>query len=110
MTDEQFDALLASALAPPERPGDRRFVARVQARIELEDRLDAQRRLLVGGLVKQILALLAIAAGAVWLGRAASVANFFAQSPATGLAVLLTIFAFLALVVVPRGAGPALRV
>jgi hypothetical protein len=93
---DPFDRLLSEALAPSDRPPDRAFVIRVQARIALEERLEAQRRSLASGLAKQLLALGAVAAGFWLLGRSAPVASWFAESPAVGLAVLLTAFGFLA--------------
>jgi hypothetical protein len=92
---ERFDEFLAAALAPAERQGDRKFVARVQAAIALEERLAAQRRSLLTELAQQ---LVAVAAGGVavwWIGRAEPVASHFAQSPALCLAILLTGFGLL---------------
>lgn len=101
MADE-FDRLLKSALQPPEGLPDRQFVARVQARIALEEQLSSERRLVVGGLIKQLLALAAVAAAIWWVGRAAPVASSFAESPALGLAILLIAFLFLTVVVSAR--------
>ena len=94
MADE-FDRFLAAALAPEERAPDRRFVARVQAAILLEERLAAQRSSVLRGLATQLVALAAVAAALWWLGRAAPVAGWFGESPALGLGVLLTGFACL---------------
>lgn len=91
MADE-FDRFLASALAPQERMPDRDFAARVQAAIMLEEQLGAQRSSVMRGFVTQLVALAAVAA-ALWLiGGAAPLANWFADSPALGLAILLTGF------------------
>ena len=38
--DEAFDAMLGAVLAPPERPGDRAFLVRVEHRIDAEGRVD----------------------------------------------------------------------
>jgi hypothetical protein len=94
MADE-FDRFLAAALAPEERTPDRRFVARVQSAILLEERLAAQRSSVVRDLVRQLVALAAVAAALWWLGRAAPVASWFGESPALGLGILLTGFACL---------------
>jgi hypothetical protein len=91
---DAFDSLLTVALQPPERAPDRHFVARVQARIALEDRFSQQRRAAIGAFAKQLLALGALAAGLWWLGRAAPVASWRTESPALALAVLLVAFAF----------------
>ena len=91
---EDFDAFIASALAPAQRDADRRFVARVQAHIVLEERLARERRAMIVRLGEQLLALCAVAV-AVWLiSRAAPVAEMFAKSPAAVLSVLLAGFAF----------------
>jgi hypothetical protein len=91
---DAFDAFLTAALQPPESSPDRQFVARVQARIALEERFSQQRRAAVGTFAKQLLALGALASGLWWLGRAAPVASWRTDSPALALAMLLTGFAF----------------
>ena len=90
---DPFDRFLESSLAPDERLPDRRFVAAVQARIMLDDRLARERRSVVATLMTQLAALLAVAAGLWVLGRAEPVAEWFAQSSALGLAMLLLAFA-----------------
>jgi len=91
---EDFDRFIASALAPPERAPDRQFVAQIQAGIALERRLDEERRAMIVRLAEQLVGLLAVAA-AVWLiGRTPLAAGWFAESPAIGLAALLSGFAF----------------
>jgi len=109
MADE-FDRFLSSALSPPESAPDRKFVARVQARIALEDRLAAQRSSLIRSLTHQLVALLAVAAALWWIGRAAPVASWFADSPSIGTAILLAAFACLVgLLALRSGAEPGLR-
>ena len=92
---DAFDSFLATALAPAERPADREFVSSVHARIMLEDRLDAERSALVGGLVTQLVALLAVAAAVLVIGRSAAIEDFFARTPALGLAILIAAFGLL---------------
>lgn len=104
MTDD-FDRFLGQALALPERPADRRFVASVQARIALEQRLERQRHQLLAGLFSQLAALVAVAAGIWVLVRAQPVANWFAASPSMGLAVLVVGFALVIALFSRRGAG-----
>lgn len=104
MADE-FDLLLSSALAPTEREPDRRFVAKVQARIALEGRLAARERSMVADFAKQLVALMVVAASFWWLGRAATLAQSFAESPALGLAILLAGFIFLVGVLSSRQGG-----
>jgi hypothetical protein len=101
MADE-FDRLLAAALAPQERAPDRHFVARVQAAILLEERLAAQRSSLIQDLAWQLVALAAVAAALSWLGRADAVAGLAAESPAVALAILLVLFTFVAAVLSSR--------
>ena len=108
MADE-FDRFLESALAPPDRLPDRKFVMRVQARIALEERLAARHSALVRDLLTQLIALAAVAAGLWWIGRAAPVANWFSQSPAAGLAILLALFGLLVLLLGRRSAGSGIR-
>jgi hypothetical protein len=103
-----FDQFLASSLAPAERAPDRRFVARVQARIMLEEQLARERRALVAGLAKQLAALIAVAA-AVWvIGSAAPVAQSFAEFPGIGRLLLLAAFGFV-VAMFSRSGRPALR-
>lgn len=98
MADE-FDQFLASSLAPPERQPDRRFVAAVQVRIELERQLKRERDQLAASLAYQLIALVAVAAGVWWLVRSASIAAWLAEFPAVAFTVLLLAFAlFVALV------------
>ena len=92
---DAFDSFLAAALRPPGRAPDRAFVAHVQARIAVEERLAAQRRLVVAGLIKQLVALVAIAAAVWWAGRASPVASWLGRSPELGLVILLAGFASL---------------
>ena len=94
MADE-FDDFLSSAVAPEERAADRAFVARVQAAVALDTAFQAERRAALRTTAIQAVALLAVAAGLVLLGRAAPVADFFAESPAVVLAALLSGFGLL---------------
>ena len=107
MADE-FERFLAAALAPEERAPDRQFVARVQAAILLEQRLAAQRSSLIRDLVRQIVAVAAVAAGLWWLGRAAPVASWFGESPAVGLAILVISFVCLVGLLSGRSRTPAM--
>jgi hypothetical protein len=92
---DAFEQFLAASLAPPERMPDRRFVSAVHSRILLEDRLAAERRTLVADLIKQLAALIAVAAALWFMGRAAPAAEWFAQHRAAGLAGLLVAFGLL---------------
>ena len=99
-----FDHFLSAALAPPEREADRAFVARVQAQIALEERFARERMSLLRDLLQQLVALLAVSAGAWWVGRSAPVAQWARESPATALAILLVAFMFMAAMFITRTA------
>jgi hypothetical protein len=103
MSDD-FDRFLAAELSPGDRSADRRFVGRVQAAIALEDQFAARRRALLAGLGYQVLALLSVAAGLLWISRARPVGHWFTESPELALATLLTGFAFLG-IMLARGSG-----
>lgn len=104
--NDDFDRFLSSALAPAERDPDRQFVARVQHRIALDERLDGEWRALRLDLVQQIAAVMAIAASLLFIGRAAPVAELFARAPAVALAILLTSFALVIALMTIRPAAP----
>ena len=106
MADE-FDRFLAAALATEERAPDRQFVARVQAAIMLEERLAAQRSALLRDLARQLLGLAAVGGALWWLARAGPVANWFGESPAIGLAILMTMFIFVVAVLSGRSRSGA---
>ena len=91
---DRFDDFLARELAPPGRDPDRAFVARVQARIRLEERLEAERSGLLSALLIQILGIAAIAAALWWLSRSPAIESFAGESPAVLLLVLLAAFSF----------------
>jgi hypothetical protein len=105
---EDFDRYLARALGPDEREADRRFVARVQAQIVLQERLASERRALFAGLMTQLVALMAVAAAAWIVLSAAPIAGLFAELPAVGLALLLAAFALI-VVMFSRTSRSALR-
>lgn len=104
MSDD-FDLFLREALAPPERGPDRPFVARVETLVVLEERLQAEGRGLFHQLAMQVLAIAAVAAGLLWLGRAPAVAGFVESSPAIALSALLAGFTLLILVVGVQAGG-----
>lgn len=99
MADE-FDHLLASALAPGERQPDRTFVLRVQAAIRLDEQLRSDRRSLASALAKQLAAIMAIGAALWCLGRAPAIAVWSAESTAIALALLLAAFAALTCLII----------
>ena len=91
MADE-FERFLAGSVAPPERLPDRSFVASVQARIALEQRLDRQRRQLLASFFSQLAALVAVAVGVVVLAGTPGVSELASESPQIFVAGLLAAF------------------
>lgn len=106
---DQFESSLSDALAPPMRAPDRQFVARVQAQIALDARLGAERRSVLQRLSAELLGLATVTAALVWLGRAAPIADFAADSPELALSALLSIFSLVVAAVSfqPGGGMPA---
>ncbi|NUT01588.1 MAG: hypothetical protein HOP96_11495 [Sphingomonas sp.] len=105
MTDA-FDDFLAQALDPAGREPDRAFVARVQARIRLEERIALERRSLLSGLAVQVLGIGVIAAALWWLSRSPAIASFASESPAVLLVALLAAFSFVIVLFASRpGSG-----
>jgi hypothetical protein len=102
---DDFDVFLRDALAPPARGPDRRFVARVQTTIVLEERMHAERRALLRQLGMQMLAVATIAAGLLWLGRAPAVAGFFERRPEIALSALLAGFTLMVVLVGSQAGG-----
>lgn len=92
---DDFDSFLAAALAPEKRDPDRGFTLKVNARIALENRLQAQRKAMMRELGLQAVAVLAVAGGLIWLLRADLFSDLAAVSPPLTLAVLLAIFGLL---------------
>ena len=106
---DDFDLLLASSLAPGERLPDRRFVARVQGAIALDQQLAEERRSRTASLASQVAALLAVAA-AVWLiGRAEPVGEWLTSSPAVALAILIAAFTAVVALFAARPDGGGMR-
>ena len=95
MTDEMFDAFLATALAPEQREPDRRFVKQVQMIVKLDQRLRAQRRAALRRLSLQSLALGSVAAGLAWLAQSPDIAAAIGELPNIALGGLLAAFGLL---------------
>jgi hypothetical protein len=102
MTDP-FETFLSNALAPPARAPDRLFATRVEARIRLDERLRNERYGLLRRLGRELIAIIALAAGLVLLARAPAVTDFAAESPASLLAALISLFALVVVTVGARG-------
>ena len=108
---DRFDRFFAEALAPPAGEPDSAFVRAVQTRIALEQRLARERSVHWRRLAVQILALVAVAGGLAWLGRAPMVAGLGVESPALVLAALVSGFGFLVAVLAAAAApAPSIRI
>ena len=112
---EAFESFLSEVLAPPTRDPDRAFVAKVQARMALEQGMEAQRRALFGKFFRDLLGIAAVAAGLIVMGGSPELLAFASESPGAVLAIVAILFSFLLLVIGrggPRsadaGADPAL--
>lgn len=81
MSDDEFDALLAGALAPPRRAPDPAFVARVDAAVAEAERFRAWRRRALRRLGSEALVLLALAGAAATLARAPAMAEAMTGAP-----------------------------
>ena len=97
MADE-FDVFLRRVLEPKAREPDRAFVARVQAGVLWEERLQAERAAFKQRLLRQIAAVFSIAAALLWLARSPDLSAALNDSPGIILGVLLALFSFLVLV------------
>ena len=83
--DEDFDAMLSSLLAPPERPGDRGFTQRVDRAIDTEAALARAERRFWKSFAFEALAIGALLA-ALWLLSSASLLAPLAGPAQWGLA------------------------
>ena len=92
MTDE-FERMLAAALAPPERDEDHRFVARVSQHVRLDEHLRAQQRGIARRFALQLLSLAAVASAVAALGLSADLRDAMRELPHVGLGFVLVIFA-----------------
>ena len=83
--DENFDAMLSSLLAPPERPGDRGFTQRVDRAIDAEAALARAERRFWKSFAFEALAIGALLAG-LWLLSSAALLAPLAGPAQWGLA------------------------
>ena len=90
--DDDFDRMLKSALVPGAGDEDQAFVARVTAAIRLDEQLRSARRAILRSLGIKLLALGAVAAALLWIGRAPSVRDFASESPSLLTAILVIAF------------------
>lgn len=98
MTDDDFDSLLGSVLAPPQRAPDHAFVARIDAAVAEAERFRAWRRRALRRAGSEALVLLALAGAAATLARAPGLAETLAAAPfAVPAAVGAVFVAWLAL-------------
>jgi hypothetical protein len=102
---DPFDSFLSEALAAPRRDPDRQFVARVQARVALEARLEAERRSILRRFASQLIALVAIAGGLVWAARTEPLVAIASESPWLLMCGLLSIFALVVAALSAQGSA-----
>ena len=106
---DPFDLFLAEELAPPPGAADRAFVARVQTRIDLDERLRRREQAIWHRLARELIAVLAMGAALVVLTRAPAVAALGAHSPELLLCGAIGAFAFLLLAMARPAAGGRAR-
>lgn len=102
---DPFDSFLAEALAPPSRHPDRGFVARVQAAVALEARLEAERRSILRRFLAELIALVAVAGGLVWAARAEPLMAIASESPWLLMCGLLSIFVLIVAALSAQGSA-----
>lgn len=101
MADE-FNAFLREALAPPPGDEDHLFVARVHGAVRLEEQLRAERSGIVRSLLLQLLALAAVAAALLLVGRAPAGAALAGESPWMVALILVAGFSLLLVLMTAR--------
>jgi hypothetical protein len=91
MNEAEFDALLAETLAPPQRPVDAAFVARVDRAVLESERYRRWRANLWRQLAGELLALGALAASLVAIGQVPDVRTALAEAPTAAWPALLSL-------------------
>ncbi|HEX2763036.1 MAG TPA: hypothetical protein VHM92_04200 [Allosphingosinicella sp.] len=103
--ESELDALLQEALAPPDRPADRGFVARLDRVVAEAERYRAARALLLRQLASEGLAAGAIAGSLFMLAQIPGLRAAIGAAPGLGWTALLALFLFWLLI---RGRSAAL--
>jgi hypothetical protein len=104
MDDAQLDAMLGRALAPPERPVDTAFVARVEREVAEFERYRRWRAALRRRLVSEGLAAAALAGSLVFLAQVPELRAILVQAPGLGWPAVLGLLLFWVLIVRGRPA------
>jgi hypothetical protein len=94
MDDAQLDALLAGALAPPKRPVDTAFAARVQREVAEFERYRRWRQALKRRLVSEALAAGAIGGSLVFLGQVPDFRAILDRAPGLAWPAVLALLLF----------------
>jgi hypothetical protein len=102
---DDFERLLGEALAPVCRDPDAQFVMRISARIVFEQRIAEQRGAELRTFGIQMLALVAITSGLVWLVHAAPATKLLANVPGAALAVLCAAFGLVVTIIAGQQDG-----
>lgn len=106
---DAFDQFFAASLAPDDRLPDRAFVRRVQVEIMMEAQLAAARKHLLQRLAEQVLALGALTISIVLIARSDFVSGLASLNSDAALAIVLTVFAGIALVIGRVSEDPEVR-
>jgi hypothetical protein len=93
-SDAGFDAMLAEALAPPDRAADRAFVALVDGAVAESERYRRQRAGLRRQLGGEMLALAALAGSIAVIARIPDVRAALAEAPNLAWPALLSLLIF----------------
>jgi sterol desaturase/sphingolipid hydroxylase (fatty acid hydroxylase superfamily) len=104
MDDAQFDALLGAAFAPPERPADTAFVARVEREVAEFERYRRWRAALARRLVSEGLAAAALAGSLIFLAQVPELRAMLVQAPGLAWPAVLALLLFWMLIVRGRPA------
>lgn len=89
---DDFDALLARSLAPPERMADARFIARVDQQIQLDALRRISRSRLFERLGVELLSIVGVSCGLLAAGVGTKLADSAGNFPATALAGMVILF------------------
>jgi hypothetical protein len=81
MDDNEFDALLGEALAPPEGPADRGFVLRVERSVAEDERYRKWRQSFLRQLATEALALAAVGGSFAFIAQAPAVEAALTDAP-----------------------------
>jgi hypothetical protein len=94
LDDRAFDALLAGALAPPEGPADRAFVARVDLAVAEAERYRVVRAAMRRQLVSEALAVAAVGGSLATVAQVPGIRAALADAPSLAWPAVLALLLF----------------